>query len=257
MNRLATLVLVPTDSPGSVTPPLAQSISEKEALIAQKTAKGARAWQITFTPSAALVARGMDVNAVRQRLQALGEIAHSAPLIAPGGRIEFLFILISLATEQEVTAIQGDGLACEPYGSRPDSTAKDAQTPTLADVEGEGHSTHLTPANVVRVDLERLDELMRLVGELVLSRARLEDGLHRLDAVAPPAEVRSVRETSAAIERQLRDLREWVMRVRMLSATQAGALARLLLNASPPNDPPLSPRNSSRSSATAIGIWRD
>jgi two-component system chemotaxis sensor kinase CheA len=44
-----------------------------------------------------------------------------------------------------------------------------------------------------------------------------------LDAVAPPAEVRAVRETSVAIERQLRDLREGVMRVRMVPVREVFA----------------------------------
>jgi two-component system chemotaxis sensor kinase CheA len=69
------------------------------------------------------------------------------------------------------------------------------------------------PANIVRVDLARLDELMRLVGELVLTRARLDDGLRRLHSTA---DVRVLLETTSAIERQLRDLREGVMRVRMV-----------------------------------------
>lgn len=225
LDRLERLVPAhsSSDSLGSVAQPMSPSIGEKETLIAEKTAKGARAWQITFTPSAALVARGMDVNAVRQKLQALGEIAHSAPLIAPGGRIEFLFILTSHAAEQEVTALQGDGLTCELYETTPHAVPADVHPPGLADAGVEGHSTHLTPGNVVRVGLERLDELMRLVGELVLSRARLEDGLRRLDAVAPPAEVRAIRETSAAIERQLRDLREGVMRVRMVPVREVFA----------------------------------
>jgi two-component system chemotaxis sensor kinase CheA len=227
MDRLRGLVSGhrPSDGPQVVTPPMAQSLGEKESLIAEKTATGARAWQITFIPSAALVARGIDVNAVRHKLQALGEIAHSAPLIAPGGRIEFLFVLISRAAEQEVTAIRGDGLTCEPYRSKPAPAVEEAQERGAADAGSEGQSTHLTPGNVVRVDLQRLDELMRLVGELVLSRARLEDALRRLDAVAPPAEVRAVRETSAAIERQLRDLREGVMRVRMVPVREV--LARM------------------------------
>jgi two-component system chemotaxis sensor kinase CheA len=74
----------------------------------------------------------------------------------------------------------------------------------------------LTPANLVRVDLSRLDDLMRIIGELVLSRARLDDGLRRLDAAKASGAIRSLQETNLAIERQLRDLREGVMRVRMV-----------------------------------------
>ena len=43
----------------------------------------------------------------------------------------------------------------------------------------------LAPSNVVRVDLGRLDELMRLIGELVTSRARLDESLKHEEAPCP------------------------------------------------------------------------
>lgn len=226
--------LVPVSAPGdgssagekSSQSPIS-SVREKADFIAEKTSQGARAWQITFAPSAELVARGIDVNSVRQRLQALGEIAHSEPLIAAGGQIQFVFILISTAAAEEVTALRSDGLTCAPYLPAVD-TPQPLQEPTARSA-ADTSSTHLTPANVVRVDLQRLDELMRLVGELVLSRARLEDGLRRLDGVAPAPQVRALRETSVAIERQLRDLREGVMRVRMVPVREVFMRMRFVI----------------------------
>jgi two-component system chemotaxis sensor kinase CheA len=69
---------------------------------------------------------------------------------------------------------------------------------------------------VVRVDLTRLDELMRIIGDLVISRARLDDALARVERRVPPVEWRVVQEQSQTIERQLRDLREGLMRVRLV-----------------------------------------
>ncbi|WP_020480618.1 chemotaxis protein CheA, partial [Kamptonema formosum] len=74
----------------------------------------------------------------------------------------------------------------------------------------------LAPANIVRVDLARLDELMRMVGDLVISRARLEDNLARLEETVPANQLRPLRETNQAMERQLRQLRQGVMRVRLV-----------------------------------------
>jgi two-component system chemotaxis sensor kinase CheA len=74
----------------------------------------------------------------------------------------------------------------------------------------------LSAAQVVRVDLGRLDDLMRMIGDLVISRARLEDSLAPVERRLPPMEWRAIQENSLAIERQLRDLREGVMRVRMV-----------------------------------------
>ncbi|HEY0871943.1 MAG TPA: chemotaxis protein CheW, partial [Vicinamibacterales bacterium] len=68
----------------------------------------------------------------------------------------------------------------------------------------------------VRVDLARLDELMRLIGDVVITRARLGDSLAKMERLVPQMEWRTVQENSQALERQLRDLREGVMRVRLV-----------------------------------------
>ena len=63
----------------------------------------------------------------------------------------------------------------------------------------------LAPSHVVRVDLTRLDDLMRIVGDLVISRARLDDSLARVERTCPAGEWRAMQENAMAIERQLRD----------------------------------------------------
>ena len=70
--------------------------------------------------------------------------------------------------------------------------------------------------NVVRVDLARLDDLMRLVGDMVVTRSRLEDTLNRVEPHVPFQEWRALQDHSGRIERTLRDLREGVMRVRLV-----------------------------------------
>jgi len=85
------------------------------------------------------------------------------------------------------------------------------------------------PSNVVRVDLAKLDELMRIVGELVISRARLDDNLTKLETVVPARQLRSLRETNLNIERQLRDLRDGVMRVRLVPINEIFARMQFLV----------------------------
>ncbi len=67
----------------------------------------------------------------------------------------------------------------------------------------------------IRVDISRLDEVMRLVGELVVNRARLKETLPRLKGAPAPA-LEALTEITGQFERQLRDLREAVMRVRLV-----------------------------------------
>jgi len=203
------------------------ALGDKERIIAAKLRSGLKAWQITFEPSPELVSRGVDVNFVRRKLQALGELAHSEPLIDATGRIIFAFVLVS-NNEQVPHELHGDGLVCREF--IPPSADDHLPIVSVATAATEFEtSTHLTPGNLVRVDLGRLDDLMRMVGELVLSRARLDDSLRRLNVVIPGGEMRVLQETNSAIERQLRDLREGVMRVRMVSVREVFARMRFVV----------------------------
>ena len=74
----------------------------------------------------------------------------------------------------------------------------------------------VTPSNVVRVDLKRLDELMKRVGDLVISRSRLESQVRQLEDSLTSNQFNGLQETHATLERQLRDLREGIMRLRMV-----------------------------------------
>ncbi|HEY9667361.1 MAG TPA: chemotaxis protein CheA, partial [Coleofasciculaceae cyanobacterium] len=71
-------------------------------------------------------------------------------------------------------------------------------------------------SNFVRVDLTRLDELMQMVGELVITRARLGDNLKALKGAVSEPQLRTLKEVNLTLEHQLRDLREGVMRVRLV-----------------------------------------
>lgn len=191
------------------------------------TSKGAQAWHIEFSPDRERAERGVNVNYVRSRLQEIGELIHAAPRLAPGGKTLFDFVVAT--TQQEADFFphpQQDGISYYPFGlpeSDPPATpaAKpEPVAPLLPPEDITGSKISVTPPNVVRVDLARLDDLMRMLGELVISRARLEDQLSRLGSFVPPKYLRPIRETSQTLERQLRDLRQGVMRVRLVPIGQ-------------------------------------
>lgn len=74
--------------------------------------------------------------------------------------------------------------------------------------------TRAREANVVRVEVDRLDDLMDTVAELVVLRSRLDESLRDPGGGAVPDVLRS---TNRALERQLRSLREAVTRMRRVS----------------------------------------
>jgi two-component system, chemotaxis family, sensor kinase CheA len=162
-------------------------------------------WQVEFTPTAELAQRGINVNSVRTRLQEIGQLTQAKPVVKGAGEIAFEFIVTTSADNNALSGLETDGITFKPAPVDPTPRTKEAPiVPTIA------------PASVVRVDLDRLDDLMRIVGELVISRTRLEEQLAELKRSTPPAAWRSLQETSLSMGRQLRDLRESVMRVRMV-----------------------------------------
>jgi two-component system, chemotaxis family, sensor kinase CheA len=175
-----------------------------------------RLWRVTFVPSPQLVERGVKVDTVRARLMQLGDVQNVVPKVVPGGGISFEF---DVATNDEAQLAQwhDDGLSYEPLDGAITAAPAGAEPADAASVERP--LTDLTLAgssNVVRVDLARLDELMRLVGEMVVTRSRLEDTLQRVEAHVPFQEWRALQDHNARLERSLRDLREGVMRVRLV-----------------------------------------
>jgi two-component system, chemotaxis family, sensor kinase CheA len=158
-------------------------------------------WTVEFTPTAALSEKGININTVRDRLKQVGEILKSIPQVKGQGEISFQFVV---ETETDLVALGlGDhGVVVKAS----DATAREVVRPALS----------AAPTNLVRVDLARLDELMRMIGEMVTSRARIEDQVKQSKRSLAPAEWRQLWETTQTMSRQLRDLREGVMRVRMV-----------------------------------------
>ena len=167
---------------------------------------GRRQILVHYTPTSALAARGVSINSVRAALQALGEIIQATPRIGGDGEIAFDFVLATDAEPAVLDALEPQGLRWE-VGRAPPERAEDSgrEEPRIA-----------PSGQFVRVDVARLDELMRLMGELVITRARLADSLAAVEPLVPPAIARSIQDHTLMLERQLRDLRHGVMRVRMV-----------------------------------------
>ena len=167
-------------------------------------------WQCVFTPSPALVARGINVDLARARLREHGEILRAQPVIGDGGTISFEFLVTGVPESSVREQWLSDGLTFTPVAEAAEASTPAAVPSAPTDV------AMLSTGHYVRVDLSKLDDLMRMIGDLVIMRARLVDGLAAVEAHVPAAAWRPLQETTAGIERQLRDLREGVMRVRLV-----------------------------------------
>jgi two-component system, chemotaxis family, sensor kinase CheA len=155
--------------------------------------------EYNFTPTPLLAAAGVTVERVRAELQSIGEILQASPRVQTGG-VTFRFLVAFPAgmTPPELTI---DGVTSAPYAS-----TRAAAQPAVVE----------SSSAMVRVHLSRLDDLMRHIGELVISRSRLDDALRSVNLDNASDAWAAVQETNTAMERELRALREAVMRVRLV-----------------------------------------
>jgi len=165
---------------------------------------GETLWDIQFSPNQERAALGINVNSVRERLCALGDILHAAPQIREPGEITFEFLVSSSRGDSEMRALESDGLHC-------------TRRETPAALEGQEKKQELPAATgaFVRVEMSRIDDLMRMVGDLVITRGRL-------DTVVSDGRLREspVGEINLILERQLREMRESVTRMRLVPVGQ-------------------------------------
>jgi two-component system chemotaxis sensor kinase CheA len=164
-----------------------------------------------FTPSAETASRGIGVETIRERLSGLGEIVHAAPRVQHG-RVTFEFTVALSGERTPPDEWRADGLEWDSGTFALTSTAG-ALVPAAFAPSMSPPGTQVA-STAVRVDLARLDDIMRMVGDLVVLRARMDEMLDAGDTTA--ARWDSLRDANALMERQIRALREGVTRIRLV-----------------------------------------
>ena len=170
-------------------------------------------WRFIFRPSSDLARKGVTVSTVRDRLRGIGEVVKSSPHVLNDGQVEFEFVVRTARGESAFEDLSTYGIeyaritedSIKPEKDQ-DDRRTDAQTGKIA------------PLHVVRIDMNRLDDLMRVVGELVISRYRLDELLR--GSIFSSNDYSALREINGSLERQLRELRESVIHMRMVPIGQ-------------------------------------
>ena len=181
------------------TEPLAPSTDSSEGL--EHDADDSLIYHFEFVPSVALRQRGVSVDGVQDRLRALGTLLEVKPRIIQGG-VAFDFRVAVQSGRAPDASWLADGLRWTRMNPSP---AAPESAPAAA-----------TASSMVRVDLSRLNSVMRLVGDLLVSRSRLDEILKGASSDHGAARNERLEELSGAMERQLRQLRESVMRIRLV-----------------------------------------
>jgi len=181
-----------------------------------------RALRVDFHPSPERSDKGISITSVRETLSALSDIVKVIPLAvpkseqAPGG-LAFALLLVTDASDEDLAraaaldATTFRGIALE-RASEPDvADDGDRDDDDVGTAPGLGK-------NVVRVEVERLDDALEKLSALVVTRFKLA---HAVTALRESGV--DVREISAILgenHRQLRDLRHAITRARMVSVAE-------------------------------------
>lgn len=179
--------------------------------LAEAQARGLTLWRCTFAPTAALDQRGVNVNQVRERLGQIGEILKAMPSVQPNASIVFVFTVGLRDGPGDLAAWEADGVRFEPIVAEPERDAAAPFRAGAASVAEQKDALSLMPSHMVRVDLARLDDLMRITGEMVIQRSRLED---RIEQQCGGHE--ALKEIDQGLARSLREMRKAIARVRLV-----------------------------------------
>lgn len=241
-EELQSLSVVPKAAATYPVPP------DTQAAVKDEMDGGAAAYLLELT-----IARECQLPSIRcfqalQELDALGKLQITWPardLVEAGsGEFELAGLLTSMQSEDQIVAalqavtdvqsvhtrvIPAEDLGSElraiatPAAAAPSSTGR-PQLSVVEDHNGADAGPKATggkkTAQSVRIDVERLDGLMNLVGELVIDRTRLQQVREQLAAILKDANLSELmdnfEETTSHLARVTDELQEQIMRSRML-----------------------------------------
>jgi two-component system chemotaxis sensor kinase CheA len=220
LGELARVDIGGTAAPGGpVVPAWERKLSPSERQqLATALAAGKHAYTISFAPSDENTARGITITSVRAALGQVADIIKVAPLTQPAGERAPAGLVFELLVtgEQPADAVAA---AIGIPADRVSALATEAPSPpSLPELVADDV---LSPIgrSIVRVELVRLDELQEQLAGLVVTRFRIEKQLAKL--AAQGLDVRTLREIVDTQNRQLRELRRSILRVRMVKVSES------------------------------------
>lgn len=166
---------------------------------------------ISTLPSAGDLADHISFQILFGTGKSLQEIADL--LIRDGLSVELLLGEAPLSPKKTVQPVQ---LAEEERDSEPDGEVSPAANAPIQD----GVSSMRSVSHTVRVDIEKLDDLMNIVGELVLAKGAITEIFERLKLEGNGERGRELQKATRNLERRLEELQKGVMEVRMVPIGQ-------------------------------------
>jgi two-component system, chemotaxis family, sensor kinase CheA len=179
--------------------------------------------QVVFQPNLPLVS--LKAQLLCSKLANVGEIRHLNPSLEASETLEEIdAIEFSIATDKRAETVQSllmvagvQGVVVEPLRLRR------SQSPAASPTEVQTVEPGVKPAETLRVDIERLDQLMNLAGQLAIGKARITQVSDKLkkavaekDYLVARDGVGDLYETIHMLDRVSDGIQQGVMNMRML-----------------------------------------
>jgi len=171
--------------------------------------KEEKVYKIVFYPSQELSEKGINVEFLRKNLQERTKLIKAIPQVDKDKKVYFEFIF-SCDDELNLEFLKELNIQYYPVEEKGKLEEKVKSTPTI-----------VSPTTFIRVDLSKLDELMRIVGELVITKSRLQEDFKEIESVVSPIMQSRISETIRLLDKNLRYLRESLMKVRLVPIGEA------------------------------------
>lgn len=163
-------------------------------------------YRVIFYPSQELSQKGINVEHVKGKLQEVGEILKVNPKVDEDKKMFFEFF-VSIDKEEKLKDLSDLGIK---YSLSQEEKEKKPKTITPS-----------TQASYIRVDLKKLDQIMKIVGDLIITKSRLQENVRQIEDFVPAIKYREISETLRLLDKNLRELRESVMKVRLVPIGEA------------------------------------
>ncbi|MCX7875369.1 MAG: chemotaxis protein CheA [Melioribacteraceae bacterium] len=184
-------------------------LNKKEEVVSENEEALKNKFVIHFTPSQELFSKGINVNSLKNEISKIGEILSSLPQKTTEGKVAFKFIVLTNKSLEELKNLI-DYVSIE-------EEKKEVPVQKQTEPQKQEYSNKVsTSSTIVRVELNKLDDLMRMIGDLVINRSKLDQTIKTFQNEIPTYALRAFQETNQSMERQLRYLREGIMRVRLV-----------------------------------------
>ncbi len=197
-----------------------------------------------------LLSFDQDLAEITEILKKRGEVISTLPCAGDlSDQIAFQILFGTASSSGEIVALlEHDGVVVESLAEKAQGAAaetaapagkttpaaepsvpKDPAVPVAGDLAaavdtsregGDGGSSIRSISRTVRVDIDKLDELMNIVGELVLSKGAINGICDRLRSDGDSLLAGDLQKATRTLERRLDELQKGVMEVRMVPVVQ-------------------------------------